>query len=93
MTRQKRIVNRLLETAQYVCANPDAEVIVSVGKENDEALRTWVESTTTSMLTVGVSMAVKSAVEEGLPLFVLQELIHDMYERVRDGRDCNDQTV
>lgn len=88
MTRQKKIINMLLETAQYVCANPDAEVIVAVTKDNGGAIRTRVESTPITMLSVGVSMAAKSAVDEGLPLFALQELIREMYEDVRDGKDC-----
>lgn len=90
MPRQKRIINRLIEASQFVIAHPEAEVILSISKDNEEAVRTWVESTPTTMLTVGVSMAVKSAIDEGIPLFVLQELIHEMYERVRDGKECQE---
>lgn len=90
MPRQKRIINRLIEASQYVIAHPEAEVILSMSRDNDDAVSTWVESTPTTMLTVGVSMAVKSAVDQGLPLFVLQELIHEMYERVRDGKECKE---
>lgn len=90
MSRQKRIINILIEASQFVITHPEAEVILSMSKDNDEAVRTWVESTPSTMLTVGVSMAVKSAVDGGLPLFVLQELIHEMYERVRDGKECQE---
>lgn len=90
MTRQRRIVNRLLETAQLACANKDIEVIMSVSTEPEDSVRTWVEASQTTMLTVGVSMAVKSAIAENMPLFILQELIAKMYEDVRDGKECKE---
>ena len=88
MTRQQRIVNRLLETAQLACASKDIEVIMSISTEPEDSIRTWVEASHTTMLTVGVTMAVKSAIDEHMPLFTLQELIAKMYEDVRDGKEC-----
>ena len=90
MTRQRRIVNRLLETAQLACANKDIEVIMSISIEPEDPIRTWVEASQTTMLTVGVSMAVKSAIDAHMPLFALQELIAKMYEDVRDGKECKE---
>lgn len=90
MTRQRRIVNRLLETAQLACANKDIEVIMSVSTEPEDSVRTWIEASQSTMLTVGVSMAVKSAIDEHMPLFILQELIAKMYEDVRDGKECKE---
>lgn len=90
MTRQQRIVNRLIETAQLACNNKDIEVIMSVSTEPEDAVRTWVEASQATMLTVGVSMAVKSAIDEHMPLFILQELIAKMYEDVRDGKECKE---
>lgn len=91
MPRQKRIINRLIEAAQFAMSNKDAEVILSISKDPDDAVRTWVESTPATMLTVGVSMAAKAAVDQKLPLFALQELIHHMYEEIREGRECVDR--
>ena len=50
MDRQKRIINRLIEASQFVISHPEAEVILSISKDNEEAVRTWVESTPTTML-------------------------------------------
>lgn len=90
MTRQQRIVNRLIEAAQLATTKKDIEVIMSISSDPEDTIRTWVESTPTTMLTVGVSMSVKAAIDQGLPLFALQELIHHMYEEVRDGKECVD---
>lgn len=90
MTRQQRIVNRLMEAAQLACAYEDIEIIMSISRDPEDSVRTWVESTPTTMLTVGVSMVAKAAIDQHLPLFALQELIAKMYEDVRDGRECDD---
>lgn len=80
MTRQQRIINRLLEAAQIAMHDEHVEVILSISSDPNETISTSVESTPTTFLTVGTSMAVKAAIDNHIPLYVLQELIAKLYE-------------
>lgn len=91
MSRQKRIINRLIEIAQIAMKDEHFEAIVSYSTKDEKTVRTWVESTSTTMLTAGVGMAVKAAIDDSIPLFVLQELIAKMYEDVLRGEECEEE--
>lgn len=80
MTRQQRIINRLLEAAQLAMHDEHVEVILSVSSDPDDSISTSIESTPTTFLTVGTSMAAKAAIDNHIPLFILQELIAKLYE-------------
>ena len=82
MTRQQRIINRLLEAAQLAMRDEHVEVILSISSDPDDVVSTSVESTPTTFLTVGTSMAVKAAIDNHIPLFLLQELIAKLYEDI-----------
>ena len=82
MTRQQRIINRLLEAAQLAMHDEHVEVILSISSDPDDVVSTSVESTPTTFLTVGTSMAVKAAIDNHIPLFLLQELIAKLYEDI-----------
>lgn len=91
MNRQKRIANTLIEIAQLAMSNPEAEVIISVSKEKEDQVRTIVEATDTTMLTAGLSLAIKSAINQRMPLFILQELLASLYQDVLEGKECVDR--
>lgn len=80
MSRQQRIISRLIEAAQLVASNEHAEMILSISSELDDVVSTSVESTPKTFLTVGVGMAAKAAIDNQIPLYVLQELIAKLYE-------------
>lgn len=84
MTRQQRIINRLLEASQIVMKDEKAEVILSISSDSLDSICTSVESTPITFLTVGVSTAVRAAIDNHMPLFLLQELISKMYEDARN---------
>lgn len=85
MTRQQRIINRLLEVSQIVMKDEHTEIILSVSSDSLDSVCTSVESTPMTFLTVGVSTAVRAAIDNHIPLFLLQELIAKMYEEERNN--------
>ena len=91
MNRQKRIANTLIEITQLAMSNPEAEVIISVSKDKEDQVRTIVEATDTTMLTAGLSLAIKSAINQRMPLFILQELLASLYQDVLEGKECVDR--
>lgn len=90
MLRQERIINKLFNVAEFVAEHRDSEVIIATSTKSEDITSTWIEASQSTMLTVGVSMAVKSAINSHIPLFILQELIAKMYEDVRDGKECKE---